>query len=52
MSRTPIEIELDNHDEEALMVVDIDPAMARNKSLNAYNDLIKARRPDQYGPIY
>ncbi|MEW6600708.1 MAG: nitrilase-related carbon-nitrogen hydrolase [Nitrospirota bacterium] len=39
-------------DQEALMVVDIDPAMARDKSLNAYNDLIKARRPDQYGPIY
>jgi predicted amidohydrolase len=39
-------------DEEALMVVDIDPEMARDKALNPYNDLLKARRPDQYGPIF
>lgn len=39
-------------DEEALMVVDIDPEMARDKMLNPYNDLLKARRPDQYGPLY
>jgi 5-aminopentanamidase len=31
-------------DQEALCVVDIDPAEARNKSLTPYNDLLKDRR--------
>jgi len=35
-------------DEEALMVVDIDLAEARDKSLNQYNNLFQDRRPDQY----
>lgn len=38
-------------DEEAFMVADIDPAMARDKALNPYNDILKARRPDKYGPM-
>lgn len=39
-------------DEEALMSVAIDPTTARDKVLNQYNDLLKARRPDLYGPLY
>jgi 5-aminopentanamidase len=35
-------------DSEILMTVDIDPADARNKSLNPYNDLIGDRRPGLY----
>ena len=37
--------------EEALMVVDIDPAMARDKALNPYNDLFQDRRPGHYGQM-
>jgi predicted amidohydrolase len=33
---------------ESLMVVDIDPLEARNKSVNAYNDLFNDRRPEMY----
>ncbi|RJR14625.1 MAG: acyltransferase [Nitrospiraceae bacterium] len=39
-------------DEESLMSVSIDPTTARDKVLNQYNDLLKARRPDLYGPLY
>ncbi len=35
-------------DREDLAVVDIDPAEARNKALNHYNDLVRDRRPDLY----
>ncbi len=35
-------------DNEALMVVDIDPAEARDKNLNQYNNILQDRRPDQY----
>ncbi len=35
-----------DHDE--LAVVEIDPAEARNKQLNPYNDLLGGRRPEQY----
>ncbi len=38
-------------DEEALMIADIDPAMARDKVLNPYNDLFQARRPGHYGAL-
>lgn len=34
--------------EESLMIVDIDPLKARNKSVNAYNDLFTDRRPEMY----
>jgi predicted amidohydrolase len=36
-------------DREALLILDIDPEEARDKSLNPYNDLLKDRRPDLYG---
>jgi len=39
-------------DEEALMIMDIDPGTARDKTLNPYNDLLRDRRPDQYGPLF
>lgn len=32
-------------DQEALAIIDIDPAEARNKNLNRYNDLLRDRRP-------
>lgn len=35
-------------DEEDLAVVDIDPALAEDKNLNIYNELMKDRRPDLY----
>lgn len=35
-------------DDEALIVVDIDPAEARDKNLNQYNNILQDRRPDQY----
>jgi predicted amidohydrolase len=35
-------------DEDAVLVMDIDPALSRDKALNPYNDLIKDRRPAQY----
>lgn len=34
---------------ESLLVVDIDPHMASDKTLNQYNDLFRDRRPDYYG---
>lgn len=37
-------------DREDVAVVDIDPAEARNKSLNPYNDLLRDRRPSLYNP--
>lgn len=39
-------------DEESLMIVEIDPAAARDKSLNRYNDMLKDRRPELYGPLF
>ena len=33
---------------EELALVDIDPAEARIKALNAYNDLLRDRRPSLY----
>jgi predicted amidohydrolase len=38
-----------SRDQEELTVVDIDPAEARNKRLNSYNDLLQDRRPSFYG---
>lgn len=35
-------------EDDALMIRDIDPEMARDKSINAFNDLLKDRRPDMY----
>nr|MBI3612508.1 acyltransferase [Nitrospirota bacterium] len=35
-------------DEEELTVLEIDPAEARNKKLNRYNDLLRDRRPGLY----
>ena len=35
-------------EDEAFMVVDINPAEARDKNLNQYNNLFQDRRPDQY----
>jgi predicted amidohydrolase len=35
-------------DREELAVLDIDPAEARNKRLNRYNDLLCDRRPSLY----
>ncbi len=35
-------------DGEAVLFAEIDPKVARNKSLNPYNDLIKDRRPEMY----
>ncbi len=37
-----------SRDEEALAIVEVDPAEARNKALNAYNDLFRDRRPSCY----
>jgi predicted amidohydrolase len=34
---------------EDITVVEIDPAEARNKALNTYNDLLRDRRPALYG---
>ncbi len=39
-------------DKEGLMVTDIDPKTARNKALNPYNDILKDRMPDKYGPMF
>ncbi len=35
-------------DEEVLTVIDIDPAMARDKALNPYNNILRDRRPEMY----
>ncbi len=35
-------------DEEAVLVAEIDPAQARDKSLNRYNDVFAMRRTDMY----
>jgi predicted amidohydrolase len=35
-------------DSEALMSAEIDPTEARNKRLNAFNDLFRDRRPEKY----
>ncbi len=37
-----------SRDQEDLAVIDIDPAEARNKSLNPYNDLLRDRRAELY----
>ncbi len=37
-----------SRDQEDLTILDIDPADARNKSLNPYNDLFRDRRKDLY----
>lgn len=37
-------------DEDDLALVEIDPAEARNKHLNRYNDLLRDRRPTLYRP--
>lgn len=38
-------------DEEVLIVADIDPLLARDKSINPYNDVIKDRMPGMYEPL-
>ena len=38
----------DSRDREDLAILDIDPAEARNKSLNRYNDLLRDRRTSLY----
>jgi predicted amidohydrolase len=35
-------------DREEVTVLEVDPAEARNKSLNPYNDLLQGRRPQLY----
>jgi predicted amidohydrolase len=35
-------------DGDAVLVIDIDPALSRDKALNPYNDMIKDRRPELY----
>lgn len=35
-------------DEEAVLVAEIDPEAARNKSINPYNEVFKMRRPGMY----
>lgn len=35
-------------DEEVLTIMDIDPAMARDKALNPYNNILRDRRPEMY----
>ena len=37
-----------SEDEEGVLIADIDPAIARNKSLNPLNDLFGDRRPGMY----
>lgn len=37
-----------SRDQEELAIVEIEPAQARNKSLNRYNDLLRDRRPSLY----
>jgi predicted amidohydrolase len=37
-------------EEEGVRVVEIDLALASDKKLNDYNNLLSDRRPDQYGP--
>src|SRR6187549_1139317 len=37
-----------SHDQEELIIVEIDPAQARNKNLNRYNDLLRDRRTSLY----
>lgn len=39
-------------DEEELLFADIDPKTARNKALNPFNDVLKDRRPEKYGPLF
>lgn len=39
-------------DEEVLMVAEIDPRKARDKLLNPYNNIIKDRSPENYGPLF
>ena len=34
--------------EDALMIVDIDPLLASNKKLNPFNDILADRRPEKY----
>ena len=35
-------------EEDALMIVDIDPALASDKKLNPFNDILGDRRPEKY----
>jgi predicted amidohydrolase len=37
-----------SHDHDELTIVEIDPTQARSKQLNAYNDLLRDRRPSIY----
>lgn len=37
-----------SRDREELVIVDIEPSEARNKTLNSYNDLLRDRRPQYY----
>lgn len=37
-----------SHDQDELAIVEIDPTQARSKQLNAYNDLLRDRRPSIY----
>ncbi len=39
-------------DEEALMVRDIKPEQARDKTINPLNDVFKDRRPEHYRPLF
>jgi predicted amidohydrolase len=38
-------------DEEVLLVADIDPLLARDKSINPYNDVMRDRMPGRYGQL-
>jgi predicted amidohydrolase len=37
--------------QEVVMVTEIDPHSAQDKSLNAYNDILRDRRPEKYSPL-
>ncbi|KPK30333.1 MAG: acyltransferase [Nitrospira bacterium SG8_35_1] len=41
-----------SEDREDLMTAEIDLSLARDKVLNPYNDLLKDRRPEMYGPMF
>lgn len=41
-----------SEDGDALTVIDINPEDARDKALNPFNEILKDRRPDLYGPLY
>lgn len=41
-----------SENEEALMIAEIDLNAAKDKELNPYNNILKDRRPESYGPLF